>query len=302
MRVDNVIEVQDDRTRLDFASRIRTRAAGRGARVIKRLAALCAGASIACLCFTQHAYAAGFSYVVSCASCQTTADFVAVAKRTAGVQGDGGLYLVTSLSAASSAYIQVTGRIITTGGEPHFTASAGTPVDANGNSLAGNTEAALESFYSVLDQVVFDASRNDPLLLILAPTAPIQSFINSNDVDVGNMINSLMTPSDTPDGTSVTVVFPDGTRATFVVTVNGSTRVWKWNGVAMQGNTPIDRSGRAQVPKTAGGGGGGEVNTPGFGRGSGTLFDLIGVGSCSYGGTITFPGGESLGSMTWGNC
>jgi hypothetical protein len=110
----------------------------------------------------------GFSYATSCSSCQATADFTAAAAAEAYNQGVPGLYQVVSQSQASSASVRVQGHY---GGNGKYAdtlvVTASFPVDGSGNSLAGQPEAYLESYYGVVDQMTFGTvggvEFNEPL-------------------------------------------------------------------------------------------------------------------------------------------
>ncbi len=56
-------------------------------------------------------------------------------------------YTVVSMSQPSAAYIQITGHVAKGLGNPYFEVTATAPIDANGNSLAGESEASLEAYW-----------------------------------------------------------------------------------------------------------------------------------------------------------
>jgi hypothetical protein len=90
--------------------------------------------------------------LTSCA-CQITADFAAAARRQAnlfdqnGGGSPGGNYIIASSSGAMSAAVSVTGHYVIKNQDvgPVWVTVAVTPIDSNGNSLAGQSEASLES-------------------------------------------------------------------------------------------------------------------------------------------------------------
>jgi hypothetical protein len=99
--------------------------------------------------------------LTSCA-CQITADFAAAARRQAnlfdqnGGGSPGGNYIIASSSGAMSAAVSVTGHYVIKNQDvgPVWVTDAVTPIDSDGNSLAGQSEASLESFYGAFDATV----------------------------------------------------------------------------------------------------------------------------------------------------
>ncbi len=109
-------------------------------------------------------------WVGLCNPCSTTQEFETaaynlVASKEKGVIGTTHTYTaIMSNLANSTAFISVTGtwnnafrRGVV------LDLDTAIPVDANGNSLANESEAYLENYYTQVDWTVFAASRSDPL-------------------------------------------------------------------------------------------------------------------------------------------
>jgi hypothetical protein len=265
-----------------------------------RAPAVTAGILLACLADSAYALN-GNIYVLSCA-CQTTSDFSAAASAEANSQGYGGTYLAVSSSQASSALMQVRGKVfIDKFGNDFWAATSAIPMDDSGNSLALESESALEGFYQSFDQVTLTVDRNNPLALTLPTTSSVGTFIHTSDENtfdtaVSVIINSDFPDSETPNGVMVTVTFGDHTKAQFILqsTRDGhGNRVWKWNGIAWDATgTKLIKPDGSEIgnPNTAGTGGG-SVTVTGFGQqGGGWGFGVAGFGSCTSVTTITVNG------------
>jgi hypothetical protein len=94
-----------------------------------------------------------------------------------------------------------------------------------------------------------------------------------------------------PVGTTITVKFDDGTSAQYVKVSAYSTYQWTWNGIAhnKKGQKML-RNGSVPTNPNSGGTGGGNIQTTGFGAGSGWSFGVAGFGSCTSITTITVNG------------
>lgn len=112
-------------------------------RMKRRLWILGATIAITSLCEPAPALN-GDTRVISCA-CQTTTDFTNAAKMSAQAW-DAGTYATVSSSTAMTAYVQVAGHLKITGENAVFVVTSTTPVDQNGNSLAGAPEPLLETY------------------------------------------------------------------------------------------------------------------------------------------------------------
>ena len=250
------------------------------------------------LCIYNSAYALnGYTNVSTCASCKTTADFTAAAIAQSNVEGVKGTYLIVSESNASQAFMKVTGEFDNIDGERIWNPEAATPVDGSGNSLAGQSEATLEAFYQLLDQMNFGTSRDAPFWLnasnpqqALLPT----SFGLSSDEQVSDVIDYLDTgPSDPSIGYICLVTFPNGDTAQFQLTQTGSSKldnVWTWvPGKAWDKNgNQLKRDGsRATNPNTGGGGVGSASVTGASGAAAGWRWELTNGGGCTFQTTIT---------------
>jgi hypothetical protein len=159
-------------------------------------------------------------------------------------------------------------------------------VDINGNSIAGQSEAVLESDYYLIDVGLFGTSRSKPIYLNVS-SQYAGSIINSDDAEVGPGIdqalyNSGVNWAELPAGATVTVTFSDGTKAQFYKSGNMSYH-WIWNGVAFDKNgSKINRQGQLTKPNTSGTGAG-LANVDGVGGksgGSNYTFGLTTVPNC----------------------
>ena len=218
--------------------------------------------------------------LTSCA-CKTTTDFVTAAKAQARLfdQNGGGQprgnYAIASTSGAVTAYLAVTGSYVIKNHEvgPVWVTSAVTPIDSNGNSLAGQSEASLQGFYSAFDATIMATSRNAPSI-INEPSNYAGSFIGSEEGEVVPGIDrafitlGINAASVFKPGTEITVQFADGTTAVYIKNPAYSTYQWTWSGVAHnKAKQKINRSG--QVIASNASGGGGSFAVAGFGGGSG---------------------------------
>jgi hypothetical protein len=269
---------------------------------VKCLAAVALGGPLMMVAIPAEALS-GTINQMSCA-CKTTADFVTAATQQAhlfdqnGGGSPGGNYIIASSSGAMSAYVSVTGKYVIKNIEigPVWVTSAVTPIDSNGISLAGQSEASRQGFYSAFDATIMATSRNAPAI-INEPSSYAGSFINSDEsevvpgisrafIDLGINAASVFSP-----GSEITVQFEDGTTAVYMKTPAYSTYQWVWTGVAHNKlKQKINRSG--QVISNNASGGGGSFDVPGFGGGSGAGaggFDWRFVGDGVHGNIIVEP-------------
>ncbi|MGO8856225.1 MAG: hypothetical protein ACLQO1_11005 [Steroidobacteraceae bacterium] len=125
---------------------------------IKRLWAVALGVVLTILAIPADAVN-GYTNVSTCA-CVTTADFAAAAINQVTLQGHIGTYTVISSTHASSAYMYATpGKWVGPPSERNYFPPTATPVDANGNSIAGLSESAQEAVYSAIDINIMMAER-----------------------------------------------------------------------------------------------------------------------------------------------
>jgi hypothetical protein len=193
-----------------------------------------------------------------------------------GLQG-GGLFQIVSASQASTANISITGHF-TQSAEPVWVIDSKTPVDGSGNSLAGESEASLDNFFSANDTTIFAANRNDPLIVI--PNTTIPSYINSVDSAVGAVPSAIFSGANkVPVGTIVEFVFPDHTKALYKLQPNGA---WLPTGAAWdsQGNAILKNGGPVPNQNTSGLGNG-SISVPGFGQGARFSFGASFIGECT---------------------
>jgi hypothetical protein len=274
-------------------------------RIKRRLSILAATTAVVLMCGPALAIN-GNTWILSCA-CTTTAAFAQAAGTAAKANEGGGTYLVVSTTNASSAYINVQGGFVFQQGETFWKVSNKYAMDANGNSLAGNTESANESYFASQDQVLWGASRNGPMT-VTEPDERASSFINSLDVEVIPGIGEALLAKGIDQGfievgTVITVKFTDGTTAQYVKISGGGTVQWMWNGVAHnKANKRIRRDGSVIDDPNTTGNGGGTFGAPGYGPGAPDWFNLVDPGLCQFGGTISFSDGEEITSFGVGPC
>jgi hypothetical protein len=182
---------------------------------------------------------------------------------------------------------------------------SGTPVDSSGNSLAGNSESANESFFATLDQVIFAANRSAPQT-VTVPDDYTSTFINSTEGEVSpgigaGLIAMGINPAQFPVGTLITVKFTDGTTAQYIKASGGGSYQWTWTGIAhdSQGHLMLRNGQRVANPNTAGNGSG-SFSAPGYSNPD--WFYLNAPGFCQYGGEISFDDGETLTSFGFAPC
>lgn len=233
--------------------------------------------------------------VLSCA-CQTTSQFSAAAVQESNYNGWGGSYMVVSSTVGSSALMQVHGKhLIDKNGNDYWLASSADPLDDAGNSLAGQSESAQESYYQTFDQTTFGVNRSAPTK-VNEPPDYAGSFINSSEEEVipgtGNaLIHMGINPASIQPGTVITVVFEDGTTAQYVKVSNTATYQWTWNGIAHdKAGHRINRNGTLVSNPNTAGSGSGHAQVTGFGSGSRWGFGVAGAPTCTFITTITVNG------------
>lgn len=133
----------------------------------------------------------GNVYIGDCATCSTSASFVAIAKSRATVSGNAGTYLISSQYTARSAFVRVNGvRVFTCDSQgencvPHLTNAVATAVRPDGSAITS------ESDLDRIDEITFAGSRNQPLAIKIDADYAA-SFINSLDEEVGPGIDRAL--------------------------------------------------------------------------------------------------------------
>lgn len=274
-------------------------------RIKKQLLVVTAVTFVASMCGPALALN-GNTRVISCA-CQTTTDFINAAKSDNLQQQQNLTYTAISYSTSTTAYIRVTGRYKGST-EPIWVVGAATPVDANGNSLSGNTEAQNQTYFAALDETIFGANRTLVAANKQPPTVNLSpdyegSIINSDDAEIGPGIDSALSAkgilwSDLPSGTVVTVIFEDGTKAQFMK-VGQMTDHWVWNGQAWnkQGQR-IDRQGNVLQNQNTSGSASGTANFT-YGQ---VQYNFVWQALCTWEQTITIDGNGDSDVLFEGPC
>ena len=195
-----------------------------------------------------------------------------------------------------TAYMQVAGSYGLLYGQPYFYPTTVTPISASGASLAGESEASLESNYGALDVGLF-GSRTNPKV-VNEPPAYSGSIINSDDAEVGPGIDNALAAqginwAELPVGFVITVNFQDGTSAQFIKTSNLSYH-WVWTTVAHNKlKQPINRNGIVIQNTNTAGIGAGQIVAPGFGSDGTTVTFTVSPGNlCTAAVTVGWDGGE----------
>jgi hypothetical protein len=237
----------------------------------------------------------GFSYVVPCASCLTTSDFVNSAVSAASDDVQVGTFTVSSQSYSRTAYVTVSGTISTWCSLEHECSKAlrniaAVAIDANGNLISSDAEL------SQIDAAIFGTDRKSPAKSIQLDPSYQTSFINSVDEELTGGISQGLSDlginvGALPIGTVVTVKFQDGTQALFAKTCQ-CTDMWHWTGIAYnKAGQRIDRQGNViGNPNTSGGGGGLFHDSTRTTDGSQFDFWFSGGGACATSTTISIDG------------
>jgi hypothetical protein len=271
-------------------------------RIKKRLLILTATTAGVWMCGPAPALN-GNIHVMSCA-CQATTDFVNAAT-TAGATWDAGTYTMVSTSTPMTAYVQVAGHLKITGENAVFVVTSATPVDQNGNSLAGAPEPVLETYYAAYDQVLAGTNRDAPINLtaFTLPDLP-KSFGASTDQQVTDAVvkDALTDIIDTNTGDIIPIHFSDGTWAEFRVTWDSSNvfhLTWVVGKAWDSAGNPLNRDGSKQTNQNTSGTGSGSITVPGFGNdGSRWRWSFIGAPLCTDVETVTDGDGNLLGAVT----
>ncbi len=129
----------------------------------------------------------GNGWSITCSNCVTSSAFQSQATSYALEVKASGTYQMVSNSAAMTAYYKVT----TTDYLGVFSISSIYPVDGNGNSLAGQSEANLENAFTSIDIALWGSSRGQPIYLNMS-TVYQGSFINSEIAEVGPGIDAAL--------------------------------------------------------------------------------------------------------------
>ena len=236
-----------------------------------------------------------YVHVASC-KCATTADFTGAAANraianaygpfggTAGTPILAGTMTMISSTTARSAYVYVTLEIIPArdGQRATIVPTSLTPIDANGKSLAGESESARESVYGAIDINLMAADRSDPNVAI-GVTLP--GFFSHDDAEISaSFFDQSSQASNFPEGTILTLIYGDGSGIVAVYqlfwTGDGShTRAnfsLDWLS-ATQNGKPINRNGTPLDSHPPGGSADGTVQVNGYAAGSDWTWALAGT-------------------------
>lgn len=225
---------------------------------------------------SKAAHAQTTLYVLNCDYCQLSSDFYLAAESQAQQNVLTGMYVVTSTIVAETAFIKVGGTRAAVcpgaaeplepghpepdacvgGGVPviQLTNITATPVDENGNSLAGESEEDLDAAFITNDLEVFTMDRAAPIhfvcptptkagnvedcpstwvnnqnfqenvlnsLGMAAQNSPMYNVLTSSgNVSIMNalMAKALASPNFTY---TFTVTFPDGSQVEYDIVYNG---------------------------------------------------------------------------------
>ncbi len=270
-----------------------------------KLPAVTAGLVLGLLFSLAHRVDAanGFSYISSCA-CKTTADFSNAAAAASGTPQKSGLYTVISSSTAETAFVSVRGEIKTIHGGGHgWQVLSTTPVDASGNSLAGQTESAQEDEYGAIDLQLMMAQRSSDFPIIGDLNLP--GFFSTDDYAISaayfNSLGNLV--QDLNGNTMVTLTWNDGSGivAVYQVVWLGTDHTKVANFAlkfisATQHGKPITRAGVPIPNPNNSGAGGGGATLPGYYANSGVTWIFAGNPICYASGSIDFGDGpETIG-------
>jgi len=221
------------------------------------------------------------------------------------------LYIVTSATNPETAYVQITGQLqnVGDGGQLpvwRFQITSDVLVDASGNSLAGLSEASLESNFQVFDQTFYGATRGANIGQVSVPASIAPSWVGIAEglevlqASIPNLIYTQFNISQIPVGTTVMFVFPDGSKAQFVKSNATGTFQWVWNGLAWdKDKNPVDINGNpiANPNPSGSSGGSGSVNL-----GGGSAFGAAAAGNCLYITTVTYQGNYYGGEYHFAAC
>jgi len=210
---------------------------------------------------------------------------------------------MVSTTNAETAYIWVTGEEVVEGpGKSTWKIVSTVPVDASGNSLAGESESEQEAAYGTIDLVVMSSTRFSPVFTQFTVTSQwnlgASTFPDNTDAQIGNGFeiaaykNGYDIGDNLPAGTIITIVFPpnagdpaDTYIATFTVSYSPIFTL-TWTGYATKNGLPCDRNGNVSKNPNKTGRGAGSANVPGGPGGSN--FGIGGGDSCLSTTTVTW--------------
>lgn len=249
---------------------------------VTKTARLAAGIVLGVISFTNSAHALNV-YLNSCA-CKTTADFVNSAASTAVDQQKAGMYTLISSSVARTAFISVQGHWVAAQGQ--WILISAVPVDAAGNSLAGQSESAQEAIYTATDINVMMVNRSDPIVTI---GLQLPGFFSHDDAEIAAAYFNISVnqASSLGYGDTVTITWGDGSGIVAVYTVvwlNDATHdgshtlanfALKFKSATQHGN-PINRNGTPVNSNPPAGSSSGTAEVAGFGPGAGWTFTGVG--------------------------
>jgi hypothetical protein len=212
--------------------------------------------------------------------------------------GQAGTYISVSSTNAETAFVQITGTPVWVTGpgggkELRLTNITATLIDGSGNSLAGTSESTLEADFNTLDQISFGTNRSVAMGYVFA-SADYPTAINADFDDIAGHIPSWLDAQYgiqiVPANTTVTVVFPDQSSATFRKNVT-----WTWTGNAWNAqHQQIYQNGKLKNNPNTGGNGNGSTSVAGAGKAN---LSLGGEGECTTTTSVSW-GGVYQGSET----
>ena len=267
-----------------------------------------------------------------CNPCSTTSEFETAAtnlvydsEKWSG-QPYNTTYTVTAIMSnlsSSTAFIHVSGYWTPSGrAGVVFVPQSSIPVDASGNSLAGESEAYLENYYTQVDWYVYSVSRSSPLAIGLFGDGTVaQDFTGVPDTAISISI-AITLGFDPPANSPIQVQFADSVIATFIRTtntnVNDKAHWWVWGNIAhnlssvcveVPGTTktvcgaPIDHNGHVIInTNTSGKSGGSAKPNPAYYIYPTPVPPSSGTSFCTFSSYVTDPDGDSFGGTGYGPC
>ena len=266
---------------------------------IRKIASIAGGLLIGVCLAPAVAHASnGDIFVVNCPNCATVSQFRQVAENTAALNAAPGTYVVSSEAYGRTAFVQVTGQIMTFCDPPYYEvchtnlySATGAVVDRYGFNVT--SEATLER----LDEETF-MGRRPEFYTVNLPQQYGTSFINSYEGEIHGGISLALSQKGVNvallrTGTLVLVKFRDGTSAIYVKVIN-MTYMWSWHGIAWNSaGQQIDRSGNLvwTNPNVSGGGSGyAEYSATSGTAGEDIRFTLGVIGRCEFTSTMRWNG------------
>jgi hypothetical protein len=191
----------------------------------------------------------GFSYFLTCATCATSSNFTGAAANLARSQQSAGLYIVTSAISPATAYVQIAGQLVNVGDGSQspvwrFEITSTVLVDASGNSLAGLSEASLQANFQSFDQMFYGVTRGAGIGQVSVPSDIAPSWVGIAEglevlqAKIPSLIYQQYNINQIPVGTTITVVFPDGSKVSWP---HSSRQRDKWKLRSLQARISLER-------------------------------------------------------------